>query len=525
MSSSLSRRTLLGAGLLAGVAPGGRSLARPHPVSLRGSAWPDQVPLGPARRFDFERLKRMARDLAARPYAPPPAPDAERTAHFSYDAFGAVSYRPEATLWPSPGLARAVRFYPLGAPAPRPVAMHIVQGDQAREILYTPSLFREPADKPLEALGAHAGFGGFRVLNAKDETDWLSFLGASYFRCADPFNQYGLSARGLAINTARTGHEEFPAFRAFWIEGDPTGPLTVYALLDGPSVVGAYRLAHARGPQGLVQTITVALRFRAAVDQLGLAPLTSMYWYNANDRTPRDDWRPQIHDSDGLSIWTGAGERLWRPLRDPPRDQVQLSLFPDRGPRGFGLMQRERHATAYQDDLDRYELRPSAWVEPIGDWGPGAVSLVELPSDTEAEDNIDVFWTPAAPVRAGQDLAYAYRLHWTDEEPGPVNVARTLATRTGPADTITAIAPPGGRRFVIDFQGAPLDALTSADGVTPQVRTSRGRLLGVTVTRGEGLWRLRFDLEAPLGAPIDLRASLTRDGAPLTETWAARTFS
>ncbi len=510
-----SRRQILSAVLASGLAP--PAWANPSP------AWPATVPLGPPRRFDFDRLKRLAREMARIPYAPPNAPPRDQTAAFDYDAFGSVAYRPEATLWQAPGLARGVRFFPLGSPAPAPVAMHVVLGDLAREVLYSPGLFREPADRPLEALGPHAGFGGFRVLNASDETDWLAFLGASYFRCADPFNQYGLSARGLVIDASRTGREEFPAFRSFWIAGDPTGLLTVYALLDGPSVTGAFRIVHDRGPKGLIQTFTVALNFRADIAQLGLAPLTSMYWYDANDRTPNDDWRPQVHDSDGLALWTGRGERLWRPLRDPPRGQVTTSAFTDLGPRGYGLMQRDRRAPDYQDDKDYYEKRPSAWVEPIGDWGAGAVTLLELPSDTEAEDNIGAFWTPATPARAGGALAFGYRLHWTDEEPQSPGVARVVATRFGPADTVAAIAPAGARRFAIDFAG-DLSSVAGTSPVEAVATTSRGRILTATAAAAPeaGTWRLLFDLEAPPGEPILLRAYLRRGGQALTETWVYR---
>ena len=88
-----------------------------------------------------------------------------------------------------------------------------------------------------------AGFAGFRVQFATNwKADIAAFLGASYFRAVgDDTRQYGLSARGLAIDTAFARPEEFPRFTAFWFErpSRDAGTLTLYALLDSPSIAGA----------------------------------------------------------------------------------------------------------------------------------------------------------------------------------------------------------------------------------------------------------------------------------------------
>jgi len=293
----------------------------------------------------------------------------------------------------------------------------------------------------------------------------------------------------------------------------------VYALLDSPSVAGAYRIGNRRSPVGLTQEIDVQLHFRKGVQRLGLAPLTSMYWYGQSDRTPADDWRPQIHDSDGLAIWTGAGERIWRPLADPPR--VITNAFADRGPRGFGLMQRDRNFEDYQDDGIFYDRRPSAWVEPLGDWGPGSVQLVEFPTDRETTDNIVAFWTPAAPVKARQTLDYSYRLHWRAEDPSPEGVARVVGTRWGQGGRPGQPIPPGRRKLVVDFEGAPLAGLTRQSGVEPIVSSSFGQLLDPVAypVEGQNRWRLMFDTDVAAGRVTDLRAFLRRGGAALTETW------
>jgi periplasmic glucans biosynthesis protein len=506
---ALNRRAAMAALLAAGVA---------NPA-LAASAWPAGATLGPPTPFSFASLKARAAALARRPYRPPVGPPAELVRAVDYDAFGRIVYRPAATLWGDAPGGRGVRFFPLGRPASVAVEMNVVSGGVARPVIYAENLFDMPADSPARAMGDKGGFAGFKVLNADKRTDWIAYLGASYFRSADPFNQYGLSARGLALDTATAGPEEFPIFTSFWLEEPATDDLVVYALLDGPSVAGAYRIGHRRAAAGLVQDIEVALHFRKAVARLGLAPLTSMYWYGQSDRTPADDWRPQIHDSDGLSIWTGAGERIWRPLANPPR--VITNAFADKGPRGFGLMQRDRAFEDYQDDGVFYDRRPSAWVEPVGDWGPGSVQLVELPTERETDDNIVAFWTPAAPVKAGQGLAYRYRLHWAKEEPAPEGVARVVATRAGQGGRPGQPIPPGRRKLVVDFAGAPLAGLTRESGVEPVVGSSFGQALDPVAypVEGQDRWRLMFDLDVAPGRVIDLRAFLRRGGNALTETW------
>ena len=506
---SLNRRAAMAALLAAGISS----------PALAAPTWPAGASIGPPRPFSFDRLKASALALARRPYGAPAGPPADLVHAVDYDAFGRIVYRPAATLWGDAPGGRGVRFFPIGRPAPIAVEVNIVSDGMARAVPYAESLFDMPADSPARALGDKGGFAGFKALNADKRTDWIAYLGASYFRSADPFNQYGLSARGLALDTATAGPEEFPIFTTFWLEEPAGEDLVVYALLDGPSVAGAYRIGHRRSAAGLVQDIEVQLHFRKGVQRLGLAPLTSMYWYGQSDRTPADDWRPQIHDSDGLSIWTGAGERIWRPLADPPR--VITNAFADKGPRGFGLMQRDRNFEDYQDDGVFYDRRPSAWVEPVGDWGAGSVQLVELPTVKETDDNIVAFWTPAAPVKAGQSLAYRYRLHWTDEEPSPEGVARVVATRSGQGGRPGQPIPPGRRKMVVDFAGTPLAGLDRQSGVEPVVSSSFGQPLDPVAypVEGQNRWRLMFDLDVAPGRVTDLRAFLRRGDAALTETW------
>ena len=423
---------------------------------------PGGLTFGPATAVSFEGLKAEARRRARAPYRPP-APS-ERLQALDFDAIGQVRYRPQAALWRD-GPGDAIEFFHLGRYARTPVAIHVVEGGQARPILYAKALFDIPPGNPAQGLPGDLGFAGFRVQNRGGLGDWIAYLGASYFRAAAPFNQYGLSARGIAIDTASPRPEEFPVFTAFWLGHDPAGDLVVHALLEGASVTGAYRIVHRKTAAGVVQEVEAELNFRAAPQRLGVAPLTSMFWYGPSDRARATDWRPQIHDSDGLAMWTGAGERIWRPLGNPPR--VVTNAFEDTDPRGFGLMQRDRTFNDYQDDGAFYDRRPSLWVEPVGAWGAGSVQLVEIPTGSEIDDNIVAFWVPARTPAAGEQLALRYRLCWGDEEPMAVGVAKVTATRLGAAGRPGSAATPGARKFVIDFAGGPWPGSTAAVASRP----------------------------------------------------------
>jgi glucans biosynthesis protein len=431
---------------------------------------------------------------------------------------GLIRYRPEAALWPGDARVGSVEFFHLGRYAQTPVTINVVESGVGRQVIYARDLFEIPAGNPASRLPADLGFAGFRVLNPGSRSDWIAYQGASYFRSADPFDQYGLSARGLAIDTADAAPEEFPAFTSFWLERAPEG-LIVYARLEGPSVAGAYRFIHRRGSGGLVQEVEASLTFRSAVRRLGLAPLTSMYWYGASDRPPSADWRPQIHDSDGLALWSGKGERLWRPLANPPR--VATHAFLDSNPKGFGLMQRDRSFADYQDDGAFYHRRPSAWVEPVGAWDVGAVELVEIPTRSEIEDNIVAFWTPAQPVVQGMEMGVRYRLHWCAEEPIPPGVALVVATWTGSGGRPGQPSAPGRRKYVVDFEGGRLAALDRRSGVEPVVTSSLGQPFDAVAypVVGTHRWRLMFDVALPPGREADLRGFLRLGEDALTETW------
>lgn len=483
--------------------------------------------LASASPFSFEGVKARARALAAKPYVAPSPPPPQVQA-MDYDAAQAVGfYREKIPLW---GGDWGIELFPLSRGVSKTLAINLVENGAARPLAYDSTMFSSRADSPFRALPAKAGFAGFRAISRDDRGEWLVFHGASYFRSPAPFGQYGLSARAIAADTYAVQPEEFPDWREVWLEKDAQGRLVIHALMESPGVVGAYRFVNDRDGLALTQTVEAAVFFRRAFDQMGFAPLTSMFWFGEDRGGAGPDWRPEIHDSDGLLMWTGAGERIWRPLSNPSR--VVTSTFSDENPRGFGLIQRDRDFEHYHDDQANADRRPSAWVEPIGNWGRGSVRLIEIPTDNETNDNIVAFWTPEAPVTAGSAVDLSYRLHWTsDAPPAGADLARVVATRTGrpgePGKDLVA----QGRKIAVEFRGANLLALRAAIDVEADV-TARGgqiRLLSHypaarREVETEGLWRVVFDV-APDGAePADVRVVLRQKGQSLSETWTALVF-
>jgi len=486
--------------LLAGAAACAGGLALP----LRSA--PSAAP------FSWDILKAEAARLAARPYIAPPPPPAGASA-VSYDVANSIAYRPEATIWPDS--AAPVRFFPLNRYAHRPVQISLVENGLARAFPFRRDLYSGAEHLPADV----AGFSGFRLMNPGGRGDWLAFAGASYFRSAGPLHQYGLSARGLAIDTGLGRPEEFPDFTHFWIERGPGAAVTAYALLDSPSAAGAWRFVNRAGPKEMVQEVSLVVTLRRDVERLGFAPLTSMFWYGEGNRGQAVDWRPEIHDSDGLAMLTGAGERIWRPLDNPPHPLT--NSFTDKDPKGFGLLQRDRNFDHYQDDGVYYEKRPSLWIEPQGAWGPGAVTLFELPTRGETDDNIVAFWTPSAPAKAGNHYALDYRLHWIGDEPLPSGVARTVDCWRGVAGRPGTPPIPDATRLVADFEGGSLAGLDRSSGVEPVVSLSGSAPISSVaypVVGTQNRWRLIVDVPHKSGETNDLRAYLRRGGTALTET-------
>ncbi|MGH8445241.1 MAG: glucan biosynthesis protein [Solimonas sp.] len=497
----------------------------PAPAAfLTQAAYAAEVkPLGKPQAFDFATLKGRARTMAGTAYAAPSNVLPKPIAALDWDKWQSIRFKEEHSLWKDQNLNFQARFFHLGFTIRTPVHMYEVVDGQATEIAYDDEMFDYGrSGVKAGSLPDNLGFAGFR-LNFHDDfvRDVAAFQGASYFRAVGAERQYGQSARGLAVDCGMDRPEEFPIFVAYWLErpGKGSNTVTVYGLLDSASVVGAYRFVMTPG-ENFIMEIDSALYPRKAIDRVGIAPLTSMYQFGENDHRMANDWRPEIHDTDGLQLWTGNGEWIWRPLVNPR--SVHVNSFFDENPRGFGLMQRDRNFDHYQDDGVFYDQRPCVWIEPKGDWGKGSVMLVEIPTSDETFDNIVAFWNPKEPIAPGKEYLYSYRLSWGAGNPYRPLLATTQATRTGLGGIIGQPRRYFSWRFAVDFAGGPLDKLPSNAKIEAVISASRGK---VEITSARPLdaikgWRAMFDLVPDAASnPIDLRLFLKLDGKPLSETW------
>jgi len=478
----------------------------------------------PAHTFEFEDVAEKARKMAATAYAAPEKNVSKALASLDYDQYRDIRFDPTRSYWRQAGLPFELAFFHQGRNFDTPVKVHEITGNNVREIRFDPKSFHYGSNtfQPKDLSGL--GFAGFRVhypVNTpkyKDEV--LVFLGASYFRAVGKGQLYGLSARGLAVDTALSSGEEFPQFTEFWIErpGNSAKDLTIYALLNSPRVAGAYRFTLRPGTDTAID-VKARLYLRENVTKLGIAPLTSMYFFGENQRPQIEDYRPEVHDSDGLSIQSGTGEWIWRPLVNPKR--LLVTSFALNNPAGFGLMQRDRRFNNYEDLEARYEKRPSAWVEPKGQWGAGRVELIQIPTPDETNDNIVAFWVPDQPPRPGMPFDVEYRLLWQkDAEQRPPS-AWAVQTRRGhgwvrkPDDSIA---------LAVDFEGPALKKLAD-DAMVDAVVSSdaNGKVLETNTIRNEltGGWRMTVRLRRnDEKKPVELRGYLNSNNNALSETWS-----
>lgn len=479
------------------------------------------------RQSLFEGLTQQARALAASPYRPPDRAQVPQPLRdLNYSQYRDIRFNKDEALWSGRSLFN-IEFFHLGFLYRDPVTIHEVVDGEVRTVAYQPSLFDYGKNEGLQQLAdPNLGFAGFRVHYPINDPEYkdelLVFLGASYLRMVGRGQSYGLSARGIAVDTATSKGEEFPRFKEFWLErpGPNATSLVFYALLDSESITGAYRFElHPRGDT--VLNIQSRLFAREDIEKLGVAPLTSMFLYGSNRVRHYDDYRPQVHDSDGLLMQTGQGEWIWRPLNNPPK--LNVSSLLDQGPLGFGLLQRERDFLQFQDLEARYDVRPSFWVTPHGDWGKGRLQLVEIPTPDETNDNIVAFWVPDEPFEAGQERSFEYQLRASGSELTPAHLATVQRTRIGwGAIPGARQKPPRSlRQFKVDFLGGELDALDPSQPVEPKLTVSSGEVTDLIVQhlpQGRG-WRVAFKLRPEQGTPVDMRLFLKLRGQRLSETW------
>ncbi len=481
--------------------------------------------------FDFAAVSAIAEKLSQSEYSPPDSLS-DIVKNLSYDQWRSIRQRPEKAYWKGQKRLFNLQFFHPGFVYDRSVKINIVN-QQKITVLPVQRDWFDYSGLPLAPqIPEQIGAAGFRVhypLKNKNYFDeFLVFLGGSYLRAVGTDDQYGLSARGLALNTALAKGEEFPWFREFWIvqpKQKDTG-ITIYALLDSPSVSGAYRFVANPGKETDID-VRSRLFFRKSVEKVGIAPLTSMYFFGENNRKPGlNDFRPEVHDSDGLQILFDNGEWLWRPLNNPR--YLQVNSFSGTGIKGFGLLQRDRDFHDYEDLEANYHQRPSLWIEPTSDWGAGKVELVQIPTKDEIHDNIVAFWVSDSPVSAGDSREFSYRMRWGQGEGFEPPAARATATRMSFSEEGMV------RRFVVDFSGHNLQSLAADTSLSANVNCSDGAAIrNVTVQKNQydHSWRLSFELIArPVstlekvlpdnGAPIEVRAFLNNATDVVSETWS-----
>lgn len=477
--------------------------------------------------FSFETVQARAKALAEKPYAPPRGEVPEWLRRLTYDELRLIEFNGKQSLWFKEKLPFMVQYLHPGFLFDKTVHLHQVSGGRSEPIPYRREYFNyrtlKTGDTP-ETMG----FAGFRIMfpfpgHGPDHNELGSFAGASYFRFLTSEAAYGLSARGLAIDSGEPTPEEFPIFTEFWLEKPDVRAKTfnVYALMDSESVAGAYKFSITPGTTTMVQVKTT-IYCRKNPKVFGVAPLTSMFWHGENSDTARD-FRPEVHDSDGLLMQTGAGEWLWRPLVNPRH--VRVAAFSDENPRAFGLLQRDRNFENYQDLEASYHARPSTWVEPVGKWGKGSVRLLEIPTSRETDDNIVAFWVPDTLPAPGEPVELEYKLHWFMDQIGPP-AGFVRSTRHGKS----AHYEPGFERFVIDFDGAKLRTLKEEEKprkgeskVEHVVDVSGGGTLhhsSLQKNKINGTWRVAFTVKPDgSGKPVELRCFLRKTPDTLTETW------
>jgi len=474
--------------------------------------------------FGFEDVAQRARALAQSPYRKPDAALPKDLQSLTYDQHRDIRFRPQRAWWRGEKLPFELMFFHLGYVFDSPVRVNEVVGSSVREIRFSPDLFDYGANAIDLTKLRNIGFAGFRVHYAvnspryKDEV--MVFLGASYFRALGKGQRYGISARGLAVDTALASGEEFPRFTEFWIERPAPNAreLRIYALLDSPRTTGAYAFVLRPGLDTIVD-VQGRIFLRQNVTKLGIAPLTTMFLHGENQRALSDDFRPEVHDSDGLSIHSGTGEWIWRPLANPRR--LLVTSFAMSNPLGFGLQQRDRSFSHYEDLEARYELRPSVWIEPKGKWGAGRVELVQIPTPDETNDNIVAYWVPDHPPAPGSGYDFSYRMLWQRDDDVRPPLAYVTQSRRGHGyqrkvdDSI---------QYVLDFDGpalhripfdVPIEGVVTVDG--------NAELIETNVFRHEVTGGVRLTLRIKRldeRKPVEMRAFLRNQADTLSETWS-----
>ncbi len=460
----------------------------------------------------------VARALARRPFTPLASPLPDWLTGLNQEQYAIIRNRPDRAVWIDQPRGLALAPLHRGFIYQAPVQIFAVEGGKIRRLVYSTQRYDFGRVVPPPNVG-DIGFSGFRLVRSRGgdqpPRDIVQFQGATFLRAAARGQVNGVVARALSLKTGDPRGEEFPFFRAFWIEPPQRDETAiVHALLDTESVAGVFSYTIRADEVTLIDT-EAAVFPRVALDNFGISGMQATYLYSVADKRGIDDYRAGVHETSGLQMLSGAGEWIYRPVVNPR--QLQISAFVDENPRGFGLVLRDRDFALFQDHDARFEARPALWVEPIGDWGPGAVQLIEIPSDNEIHDNIIVNWRPKEPLAAGSEHFLAYRQHWAWGPPERVPLATAIGYRVGRSNA------PRRRRFVVDFAGEKL-ATMKQEEIAPAFWCSNNGMSNLRVIQGVGgkATRVAFDLETGNESLIELRLVLRAGDAPVSETWLYR---
>jgi periplasmic glucans biosynthesis protein len=383
----------------------------------------------------FDQARDRARQIAAAPYQPATATLDDFWKNLNYDQHRDIRFKMDDGLWAKEQLPFSIDFFHPGWTARQMVAIREAADGKSEPLAFDRTLFDYGKQKIPASIASPQGYAGWRArchLNSKDYMDeFLVFLGASYFRAIPAQAPYGLSARGISINSGLPGvPEEFPDFTEFHLHkpGKDAKTLEVHAILNGPSVAGAYRFMVTPGPE-TVMDIEAEITLRKPVKQLGLAPFSSMYWFGEGTHPKPHDFRPAVHDSDGLLMELGSGNMHFRPL-EHTHNRFRHCVFTMENPRSWALVQRDRSFSSYQDLEARYHDRPSVRVEPVSGFDHGKLHLIEMPTIDETNDNVILLWEPSKAPETGKPFRFHYRLRWL-RDPPPSGLFQVRATRSG----------------------------------------------------------------------------------------------
>jgi glucans biosynthesis protein len=497
-------------------AVGGAGAALGGALELADAAPADQSnapsPFGPQTVLDLSRA------LAKKPFKAPEAPLPDAFVNLTYDQYAPIQPKPGSAIWSGDNVGFTIEPLHRGFIFTAPMDIFIVEGGFARKLGYDSAEFDFgklviPSNLP------DIGFSGFRVMRPSDggaSVEVAMYQGASFFRAQARGQNLGVTARGLSIRTAEPQGEEFPIFRSVWIEKPTptTNVLVIHALLDSASLTGAYHFTLRPGEATIIDT-ELTLTTRAAVDHFGLATMSATYTFGPLDHKRPDDIRPMVHEIDGLQMLTGKGEWIWRSVSN--RETLQISAFGDENPRGFGLLQRNRSFESYQDDDQHWELRPSLWIEPIGDWMAGELRLIEIPSESENNDNIIAYWRPHMSLAANAEAAFAYRQFWCWAPPSRPPLASVVESREGKIGT-------KWRRFAVEFSSENFAKPERLTEIKPNLTANPGRITSMRSfpSKERATYRVVFDIEPTSDGFSEFRLVLEADGKPVSETWLYR---